>query len=46
MGVGGLIRRKHALVRCSGGDLSASPQVHIAAAPSCLAVTDAEHPMR
>ena len=46
MGVGGLIQRKHALVCCSGGDLSASPQIYIAAAPSCLAAIDADHPMR
>lgn len=46
MGVGGLIQRKHALVCCSGGDLSASPQIYIAAAPSCLAAIDADHPIR
>jgi hypothetical protein len=46
MGVGGLIQRKDALVCCSGGDLSASPQIYIAAAPSYLAAIDADHPMK
>ena len=45
IGAGGLIQHKHALVCCSGGDLSACPQFYTAAAPSCLAVIDADHPM-